>query len=227
MGILDTAKEATGIESFNMGAVGTVMIWFAVIIILAIVTAVLSYLYVMNKKFNKKIVIFARVNGVFQDVAKDRARVIKVGRGGDTAFLWKKAKAVRPTPSLQTGINTYWYFLRADGEYINFCPGDLDQMMRELGANFSDKELRYAKAGLQKLLKDAYDKTGFWEKYGGVMAFGILILLLGVAMWLNAAQTIKINAGLAGITKDLSLVVEEVGRLLSAMDNICGTGLVG
>lgn len=225
MGILDSAKEVTGVGNFNMGALGTVMIWFAVIIILAIVTAVLSYIYVMNKKFNKKIVIFAKVNGVFQDVAKDNARVIKIGRGGDTAFLWKKAKAVRVTPNIQTGVNTFWYYQRKDGEYINFGLGDLDQNMREIGAKFSTKEMSYAKAGLQKLLKDAYDKQGFWQKYGGVVAFGILILLLGVAMWLNAAQTIKINAGLSQMTQEMAVVVEEVGRLLSNMDNVCGTGL--
>lgn len=208
------------------GAVVSVIAWFIVIVIVAMAVGAGTYLIVRRWKFNKKIVIFEKIGRNFEPVRQDRAMVFKVGDAGDTVFYCRKHKKYLPTPSIQIGRGVYWYFIRSDDEWINFGLQDLDELSREVGARFLDKEMRYARTSLQKLMKKRYEEIGFWGKYGGVIAYSSLIAITGVMVYLLFDKYIEIAGEIARLLEVAVDVQKGTTEVLAALDNVCsGTGI--
>ncbi len=224
MGII--TEYLPGIEGINVSGLVGVVTWFILIIIFGIAAGFGTYMYLREKKFNKKIVIFSRVNGNFGVTGKDKAMIVRFGVGGDTVFRLRKSKKFLPTPTIQTGINSFWFYIREDGEWINFGLADLDQKQKEMGARFLDKEVRFARASLQKNLKDRYDAPTFLQKYGGILTYTILIISVGIVIWLWFDKIIQISANIASATETAIDLTNAQKQILAGMDNICtGSGL--
>ena len=163
---IDSATEfAKGIDI--SGSI-SILAWFAIGILIAGVVGVIVYLIIREWKFNKKIIVFEKVNGKPEITKRDKAMEVKLGEGGDTVFYLKKAKKHIPLPSIQTGRNIYWFGVREDGEWINIGMDDIDLAMRKIKARFVDKEMRYARVALQRNLKERYQKSSFLSVYGEV-----------------------------------------------------------
>jgi len=202
--------------------------WAILFLIFVIIVGVATFFLIKRMKFNKKIVIFERINGRWEATKRDRAMEFRFGTGGDTVFLLSKLKKYIPTPSIQTGRNTYWMFIREDGEMINFELTDLDELSKKMGARFLDKEMRYARVSLQRQLKDRYTKTGFLEKYGGLIAYVSLIAVTGIMMYLLFDKFLEIGNSLAGAVDAARTVQESTNQILGNLDNVCtgGSGLI-
>ncbi len=224
MGIID--QYAPGLMNFNGSAVVGAVTWFILILIFGIGAGFGTYIYLREKKFNKKIVVFSEADGRFQVTGKDKAMIVRFGNGGDTIIRLRKYKKFLPVPTIQTGINTYWYFIREDGEWINFGMEDLNQKQKSMGARFLDKEVRFARASLQKNLKERYDAPTFMQKYGGVLTYTVLIIVVGLVMWLWFDKIIQISSNISKAVEMAITLSDKQNTILSNMDNICtGSGL--
>ena len=150
----------------------------------------------------------------------------KIGDGGDNVLYVGKFKKFLPTPSIQTGRNIYNYFIREDGEWINFGIEDLDNKSRELGAYFLDKEMRYQRAALQKNLRERHQKLSFMEKYGGMIVWItlILVIIVGFTLWMD--KIIEITGTVDGMVEtagqNTEAILKSVEGLVVKMDNVCG-----
>ncbi|KKL14328.1 hypothetical protein LCGC14_2516770, partial [marine sediment metagenome] len=84
----------------------------------------------MNKRYNKKIVIHKKIHGIWQKVDTDYATEIVVEGRGIKLFFLKRLRTnfgrYLSLPRIQTGLNEYWYFVGEDGEWINITLGDID-----------------------------------------------------------------------------------------------------
>lgn len=231
MGLTDTVGGIAGgfMPNFAMfSSIFHFMTWILIFIIFLVVVGVTTFILVYFKKFNKKIVLFEKINGIFQPVGKDRAMEVKLSTSGDTILYLAKAKKYLPNPSIQTGIRTYWYFVREDDEWINFGLDDLDLTSKRMGAKMLQKEARFARTQIQKGLKERYDKPGFWEKYGLlVMSLGYIVII-GVMTWLIMDKWIEVVGNIAGIVENLDKVIEKADSILGKLDNLNsgGSGLI-
>jgi len=221
--MVDIATTLTGfLPRFGGSTVMTFFTWVLIAGILLLAIGVAAYFFIKWLKFKNKILIFEKINNQFQPSGKDKAMEARVSRAGDTVFYCKKHKKYLPRPTLQTGIRTYWFWIREDGEWINFQPGDFDKEARRLGCKFLDKEARYARSQIQKALKERYDKPGFWKQYG-LMIFSIsFIVVIAVMAWFLFDKWIEGLNAVPSILDKLDILLEEVNRLLGAMDNVCG-----
>ncbi len=222
MGILDDAKGAIPDVGLNVESIVSGLTIFFIIVFLGIVASVILFWYMSGKKYNKRIVIFENVDGQFKVTRKEWAAEIRLGASGDTIFYWRGAKAHRPPGLLQTGPNIFWYFKRSDGEYINFGLEDLNQKMREMGANFLTQEVRYARTGLQKNLKDSYDKPKWWEKHGAMVLFMGMIIVFGFSMWFAFDKFVEVISTQSQLTDKIAAFMDQSNDLLSKLDNIQG-----
>jgi len=225
--VTEIAKEflpTWGTGKFMIGIITILIIG----IIFIIAAGVITYFVIRRMRFNKKIVIFERINNQFQNTRTDWAMEVKFSTAGDTIFYLKKHKKYLPNPTMQTGNRVYWYFIREDGEWINFAPGDFDKDAKRLGARMLDKEMRYARTQVQRGLKDRYDKPGFWKQYGLLVLSIVYITILGVMFWLVLGRFVDLAGTLDGVTKSVGKLVETSGDILGALDNICsgGSGIV-
>lgn len=226
---IDTVVGFIKVPSVSGSSVVGFITYAVIFIVFMLGLGIATFFIIRRLKFNKKVVIFEKVNGSFQPVRKDRAMFIKHGKAGDTIFFIKKLKRYQPNPIYQTGKNTYWFWLREDDELINFSPGDYDEQARELGAKFLDKEMRYARTSLQETFKERYVKPTFWSQYGTVIFNIAAYMIIGVFLWLIVGEMIKSIDSVAGLVAASEKIVDSSRELLVAMDNIKsgrGSGLV-
>jgi len=214
------------LPNINTGSIVGVVTYILVGLVILILLGVVAYVIILRLKFNRKIVIFEKINGKFEPARKDRAMFVRFGIGGDQIFFIKKLKKYVPIPELQTGRNTYWFFLRQDGELINFAPGDFDEQSKRMGAHFLDKEMRYARVSLQGHWKERYDKPKFWEKYGSLIINVIAILIIMVFLFLILDKFLSSLGTIESLMETQQTVLETNNRVLGALDNICsGSGI--
>ncbi len=229
----DAISDATNIAKDFIpslsGGGSTILSWGAWIIIFLIIVSLTVFgvwMFLKFMKYNKIIKIYEKINGKFEHTKTDRAMEVKFSTGGDTIFYLKKHKKFLPNPSLQTGRRVYLYWVREDGEWINFEFGDFDEQAKKLGAKFLDKEMRYARTQVQKGLKDRYDQPGFWKQYG-LLVFSIaFITIIGVMTFLLFDKWIEGLKAVPAILDQLSEVLDRSDSILGKLDNICtGSGI--
>lgn len=221
--MVDISSTVTGLlPRFGGNTFVTFFTWALIAGIFLIGIGVVAFIFIRWLKFNNKILVFEKINNQFQPTKRDKAMEVKVSKAGDTVFYLRRHKKYLPPPTLQTGIRVYWFWIREDGEWINFQPGDFDKEARRLGCKFLDKEVRFARSQIQKALKERYDKPGFWKQYG-LLIFSIsFIMVISIMAWFLFDKWIEGLNAVPSILAKLETLLEEVNRLLGAMDNVCG-----
>ena len=184
-----------------------------------VVTGVLLYYQRWNYKFE----ITENINGTVVRTKKGRCRLVAFGDGGEEIFYLKKPKKWRVAYGKRIGKNTIGWHIGEDGYWYNYSYGNFDKRMRELGVNPVDRDMRYAYASARKGLENRYDKKNFMEKYGTVIAFGMLflcIIAMGAFLWVgfNGQQKVaSINAQSMTTAKE---VMEASKSLISSLANL-------
>jgi len=219
MAVTDPIKEMIP-SGFSLSGVSGMLLWLVLLVLFVSIVGVIIFLIIMKLKFNKKVVLFSKVDGRFIPTGKDKAMFINHGEAGDRILYLKKSKKYLPLPSIQTGMNTYWFFVGEDDEWINFGPGDFDNDRRKLGAHLLDKEMRYARTSLQHSFKERYDQPKFWEKYGGLLVnIGVIVIIM-VFLWLIFDKIIEILSSIDNLMETAQAVMDQINQQLVALENI-------
>jgi len=206
----------------NGGGFGmtTILLIVAILVIIGIVV----YLIIDQRRFNRKIIVFENIAGQgFQPVYRDRARLVKLGDGGEELLFLKKKKTFRTAYGRKMGKNTFWFVIGQDGYWYNSILGDFDAKMGMLDIEPIDRDMRYMHVAVRKNIQDRYRKQGFMEKYGALIMNALFLLIVVVGVILSIKQ---LNKGLEALTKAMELtqqVQEQNIRILSIIDTM-GTG---
>ncbi len=212
------------IPEISVSGIFNFITWFVIIIILAVIAAVSTYFIVMRLKFNKKIIIYEKINGKVERTGTDLAMNFKVGLGGDTIFFLRKRKKYIATPRIQTGRREYSFAIREDGEWINIGIEDIDFKSKLLKLELTDESMKHTRVALQRSLRDRYNKVTFLEKYGGMIAYATLILITGIAIFLVAGKMVGIVEAVGQQIELANQLAITQNKILGALDNICSTG---
>lgn len=178
----ESIMTQAGIEIPKMAEMGNWIVYFLIAIVGAILLALIIYMIIAHLKFNKKIILFKRVAGVIIPVGFDKAILERIGLAGDTWLRTRKWKKILPRPKIEMEKSVYWYFEREDGEWINFSLGDLDEDMKKADAYYVDEDMRLQRLGIQRNLKDRFDKVGFWDKYGAQIMMVLFMLIVTICL---------------------------------------------
>lgn len=209
-----------GVDKFiPKGISGTSVLNMAVWLIGSIVVAMMIVagiiILFMIMKYNKKAKIFQKVGNKIVLKISSKACYEKVGRSGDRMFFIKSLKKYTKEPSIQMAKNEYWFFEREDGELINFCLADFDEIMKKAGAFYVDFDMRMARLGIEKNLKERHLKERFWDKYGttimNILAFLILTIGLVVFFW----QLNKLMVSLEGLVGAMNGYIDAFNNIVS------------
>ena len=224
MSFLDQAKDY--IPSWlTLHGLGTFVIYAVITILILLVVGgavgAWAYWYVTNKKYSKSIKIFEKVDGRPKLTVNTKAMEMKIGQGGDTIFHIKSLNKYQARPSIQSGDNSYWFARREDGELINIGMEDFDLKMREMKIYFLENEQRYARASLQKLSKDRFEKEGFWKKYGNMILSIVFIVVVSTFLLLISGKMMSIMGSVDATMKEIPQIMDKLSQILGAMDNVC------
>ncbi len=216
-------ETGMSLPSFGVGSGN--LIWIALFFMFAIIIAITFFILNKWMVFNRKIIVFENISGQgFQPVYKDKARLVKLGDGGEELLFLKKKKIYRTAYGKKMGKNTYWFVIGQDGYWYNCVLGDLDAKMGMLDIEPIDRDMRYMHVAIRKNITERYRKIGFMEKHGVVILSAIFLLIMIGGIWFIAdklAETAVITNGNIAASGE---VVEAAARLLQGIDNVQGGG---
>jgi len=175
--------------------------------------------------YKKKVVIFENISGrAYQPVLKTRARVIKLGLGGEEILKTLKGGQFLSAYARKMGRNTFWFAKGSDGYLYNFLLGDLDAKLAILDIEPVDRDVRMFHVGISKLADQTYAKKNFLEKYGIHMMLFLFLIIMLVGFFLIAGQikegliasnnpeTAKINQETIELTNSILTKIDSIQR---------------
>jgi len=223
---IDVGMDMPKVFSEKFGG-GLTIIVAALIFFIAIAIGI--YIYIQYKTYNKKIVLFENLAGQgYQVTFKDRARVVKIGDGGEEILYLKKKKVYRTAYGKKMGRNTYWFAVGQDGYWYNILLGDLDAKMGMLDIEPVDRDMRYMHVAIRKNIQERYRKVGFMEKYGVLMMSGIFILAMIISLFILIDQIGQLMGEAKQTVEAANELQEPISNMLSKIDTICsgGSGII-
>ena len=227
MAILDQVKEF--IPDWSVEKIFAYVSWFLILLVASVLTGLLLYWWFTKKKFNVKIIIFEKINGVVQITQRDTASIVKIGTTGDRVLLLNKLKNLGndgylSMPKYKMGHDTYPFYKREeDGELINFKFKDIDETLNELNVKIGSIDLSYARASLQKLLKENYKKSSWLKELLPYIGFGFLIFMIAISTWLLAGKVIEILNAIIPLLETANVLADRQEQILGALENVCST----
>jgi len=213
------------VPTFGIGT-GRIAILFSMFLIVtaAIIMIWLIYTY---RIYNKKVIVFENISGQgFQPFLRDRARLVKLGDGGEEILYLKKKGVYRAAYGRKMGKNTYWYAIGQDGYWYNVVLGDVDAKMGMLDIEPIDRDMRYMHVAIRKNIESRYNKQSFMEKYGTILMSGFFLLIMIIGIWFLLDKMTEISNSLVPMINSAKDVQEGTRQILSALENVCsGSGV--
>jgi len=220
-------ETGIGMPSWDFfgGTAGWTITIIAVMVMFLIGGAVVFWLMYSWRVFKYKIVVFENLGGRgFQPVFRDRARLIKLGDGGEEILFLKKNKVYRTAYGKKMGKNTFWFAIGQDGYWYNIVLGDVDAKMGMLDIEPIDRDMRYMHVAIRKNIQERYRKVGFMEKYGAFVMSSIFLLIMIIAVWLLLSKVGDLIGVANQVVASTQPIAESVQAAAAAMDSVCSGG---
>ena len=219
-------ETGIGMPSWDFfgGTAGWTITIIAVMVMFLIGGAVVFWLMYSWRVFKYKIVVFENLGGRgFQPVFRDRARLIKLGDGGEEILFLKKNKIYRTAYGKKMGKNTFWFAIGQDGYWYNIVLGDVDAKMGMLDIEPIDRDMRYAHVAIRKNISDRYKSkklvTAASIVVGGIIVT-VIIMLIG--NWFILSKIGDIMTSSAQTVEAAQKVLDSTQGVIASLNNVVG-----
>jgi len=194
--------------------------WVVIIILISALAGFGIWWWYSKNQFRKKISVFELINGYYQPVAKDTAKIVKIGRGGFEILYLRKFKTYKIAYGGRIGKETYYFFVGPDGYWYNGILGGHITTDGRIPIVTTSPNMRSNYTALEKQLASlGQEKKSFWDTNKTWMIPLAFILITGVITWLIYRElhgTVGPLTDLAGRMADL---VDKVNKLLATSCN--------
>lgn len=211
--MVSSLSDVSGVVAPNMGKVGKVLMFAGVGLLCGAVLLLGLYFVLLHLKFNKKIVLFKNVGNKIIPVFNFTACFERISLTGDYWCKVRKANKILPRPKIEMGRDTFWMYEREDGEWINFCLKDFDEIMKSAGVHYLDEDMRLQRIGIQKHLELRYKKSGFWDKYGTTIMWVTFVIIVTVCL-------VVLFDRLDGLVEAINKMASSVGSMATNVGDV-------
>jgi hypothetical protein len=209
----DTSISASSLNPFanvnlggSLGTFGSIAMVIAIAVVILVLVGALIYWKSIKKKYWIQIHVFRLIGNVPTRTAIFSAREVAFGMAGDKLWRvcnagWNKIKVIKwlPVGKIQTAPREFWYYIREDGEWINFQMSDLNKISREMGIKFVNEDMRLQRLATERLLEQRLMQKTFWEKWGTTIMMIIVFLVISICMVIIFYQFSKVVDQMSGI----------------------------
>lgn len=191
----------------SIGKLGSIALVIGIAVVVLGLGAFLVYWRIVRKNYWITIEVSRMIGGHPQRVAIYSAKEVPFGMAGDklwrvtSAGMWK-LKTVKwlPVGKLQSAPRVWKYWIREDGEWINYMDSNIDEVSKQMKVRFVNEDMRLQRLATERLLEQRLlDKT-FWERWQTVIMTVILFLVIAVCMILIFFQFSKLLEKFGEIT---------------------------
>ncbi len=206
--------------------IGKVFIWLIIFFFVIVLAGVGLYFFIRYIKFNKHIIVLEDVEGSdnLEPIGKDKAMLVKVAKSGMEVLYLKKRKTYKGAYGKRMGKNRYYFAIGPDGYWYNVTLGSLQEGLKTVNIKPTPVNMRYQNEALQEIIKERYDKVGFWQKYGGMIAFTMLIVLFGIMSYLLLDKYAEIGGSVRGAVDAAKEVQIETKNIIAGLDDLKSSG---
>jgi len=209
------------LANVNIGSLGT---WGSIALIVTLGVIIIGLIgglifwRMIKKQYWVRIHTFKLIGNIPTRTGIFSAREVPFGMAGDK--LWKvasagmnKIKTVKwlPVGKIQTAPREFWYFIREDGEWINFSLSDINAIQKKAGINFVQEDMRLQRLATERLLEQRLMNKTFWEKWGTAIMTIIVFLVVAVCMVIIFFQWGKLIDKMTGIVS----IQEQTTRIIA------------
>jgi hypothetical protein len=179
--------EALSLGSFATGLIPSgqtitnFFIWIGTGILVVGLLAVIVYLAIQKKKYNKTIMIFKMVGGEPNWTDTWKGMFERISLAGNYWLRCKNGR-VLPRPIYEQKKGFYFYFEGADGELRNFKIDNIDEMLRKAGVVINKEDMRLTRLSIEELLKKRLQKNSWWAENKNFVANLILMIVVIIAL---------------------------------------------
>lgn len=210
------------LPSFSTAGIGLWITIFAVVILVMIFVGIGIWIYIQKKTYNVQIRDFENISGQgYQLVARNTAKIIKIGDGGEELLLLKRGKSYRTAYGKKMGKNEYWFAKGQDGYWYNVVLGDLDAKMGMLDIEPIDRDMRYMHVAIRKNIQDRYKKEDKLGKYGPIIISFIFVVIMIIATWLLISKVGDLMQVGVQVVQSAKPVADSLTNAVSKLDSIC------
>jgi len=203
------------------GFLSSSWIYVAVVALCGVILIAAIGILMFFLTYNKKIVLFENISGQgYQPVLKTRARIVKLGVGGEELLKTLAGGHYVSSYGRKMGKNTFWYAKGPDGYWYNFLMGDLDAKMAILDIEPIDRDVRMFHVALDRLSHQTYGKESWFERHSVHLLLFVFLIVLILGMWFIVGKIGEATAPLAGNQdKALELTIAQ-DKIIGKMDNL-------
>jgi len=222
MGILDELGVSGSIPKINLGGfLSSTWIYVLIVVIIGLMLIIGVAIFIFFLTYKKKIIVFENIAGQgYQPVFRSRARVLKLGVGGEEILKTLFGGYYVSAYGRKMGKNIYWYAKAQDGYWYNIVLGDLDTKQAMLDIEPVDRDVRMFHVALDRLSHSTYGKQSFLEKYGVHMLMFAFLIVLIFGMWFIVGKIGDAVAPLAQ-SSETALKVQEMNvKITNQLDSI-------
>ena len=207
----------------SMGTFGSIALVIGIAVVILALIGGIIYWYYIKKQYWITIEVSRLIGGNPMRVATYSAREIAFGMAGDK--LWRvassgiwKFKTIKwlPVGKLQSAPRVWKYWIREDGEWINYQDANIDDISKTMGIRFVQEDMRLQKLATERLLEQRLMNKTFWEKWQTVIMTVIFFLVIAICMIIIFYQFGKLLDRLSPlvstIDSGLRLVVKNCGE---------------
>jgi len=203
----------------KMGSMGSILLVVAISFVILALIGFLIYWSSVKKKFWIRIHVYRLIGNTPTRVAIYRAKEVPFGMAGDrlwkvaTGFLMLKAIKWLPCGKIQTAPREFWYYIREDGEWINFSLDDLNDISKKAGVRFVQEDMRLQRLATERLLEQRLMNKTFWEQWGQTIMLVIVFMVVAICMVVIFYQFSKIIdqfAVVVGMQQETSKILLKV-----------------
>jgi hypothetical protein len=197
----DTGISASSLNPFanisvsSIGTMGSILLVVAIVVVILALIGFLIYWRTVKKAYWINIEVSRLIGGNPMRVANYTAREIPFGMAGDK--LWRvapagmmKFKVVKwlPVGKLQSAPRVWKYWIREDGEWINYQDADIDAISKRMNVRFVQEDMRLQRLATERLLEQRLLNKSFWDKWGNTIMMIIVFLVVAVCMVIQFYQ---------------------------------------
>jgi len=222
MGILDDLGVSGSIPKIDLtGFLSSSWIYIFIIVAFGIIFIAALGVFLFLLTYKKKIVLFENISGQgYQPVFKSRARIVKLGIGGEEILKTLYGGYFVSAYGRKMGKNTYWYAKGQDGYWYNCILGDLDTKQAMLDIEPIDRDVRMFHVALDRLSHQTYGKQSFMEKYGVHMMMFAFLIILVLGMWFIVGKIGEAVAPLSSAAETASQIQETNSIITARLESI-------
>jgi hypothetical protein len=214
------------IPKIDFSGYSSILFIFVVAIVFLILFGIGTYFFVRRLKFNRDITILEDVSGSddLEPVGKDKAMLVKIGRGGLELLYLRKRKLYRGAYGKRMGKNKYYFAIGQDGYWYNTTLGSLDKGMQKINIRPTAVNMRYQNESLQEIIKARYEQPSFWSKYGAFIiniAFIAFIVVMSYFLFDSFKDAAGASEKAAEVTKETAIQLREI---VGALDSLRSSG---